>query len=288
MLHLADIKLVASDLDGTLFSGPFHETPLSERCIRALNALEKQGVQIVLASGRAPRSMLQVLELVQLQHPIAVCSNGAIVLDQNDKTIKQSFAIDPEHVLQIVSKIKQELGDDVYIGTQSGMHFRCEAGYASVRGAIKMKFPYDTVTSLEEFAREPVENISIVHTTWHASVLHDYLDQRVFKDPSWKDIIHCTYSSAILTEISATGVSKGTTLAQIAQEMNVSRDQIIAFGDMPNDIEMLQFAGIGVAMANAEDLVKKAAVHVADSNVNHGVAQILEDMLAQKNKDRLN
>ncbi|ORX59739.1 hypothetical protein DM01DRAFT_1405229 [Hesseltinella vesiculosa] len=288
MLDLADIKLVASDLDGTLVTGGYNEAALSERSIGVLKALEKQGVQIVLASGRPPRAMVPVLDLVDLDHPIALCCNGAIVLDHKEKNIKRSFAIEPEHVIKIVSEVKRELGDSVCFGVESGMRFRCEPGYARFRGADNMNHPYDTVASLEEFADEPVEKIVILHTSWHAATLHGHLDQHVFNDASWKDVLHNTYSNPFFIEISATGVSKGATLAQIAQDMSVPREQIIAFGDMPNDIQMLQFAGIGVAMENAEDQVKQAAVHIADTNVNHGVAQILEDMLAQKNKDRLN
>ncbi|KAI8064720.1 HAD-like domain-containing protein [Gongronella butleri] len=281
-LDLTNITLVASDLDGTLVSGEYNEAALSQRSIQVLQALERLGVQIVLASGRPPRAMLPVLDLVDLQRPIALCCNGAIVLDHKQKAIQKSFAIAPEHVLSIVTKVKEALGNKACIGVESGMRFRCEQGYAQFRGPHNMNHPYDNVESLDEFIHAPVEKMVILHTEWDAQTLHHHLASSVFADPSWQQALHLTYSNPFFIEISATGVSKGTTLAQICADANIAPSNVIAFGDMPNDIQMLQFAGIGVAMGNAEDQVKKVADRLTDTNVNHGVAQILEQILAQK------
>ncbi|CAO3599002.1 unnamed protein product [Absidia cylindrospora] len=278
---LSKLKLVCSDLDGTLICGKYNACLVSKRSAKVLQELEAEGIQIVLASGRPPRSMEPVLELLKLNNPWIISCNGGMVLDNKQKAILKSFPIVQQHVYPAIKNIKDALGDDVYIGVESGMMFKCEEGYAAMRGTENMNHPYKCISQLEEFACEPVEKLVVLHKTWNAEQLHEYINSQVFTDAKWEGIINITFSNVHFIEISATNVSKGTTLKYLCDENQYTADQVIAMGDMPNDVEMIRFAGIGVAMENAHEDAKKAADFVTLSNLDQGVAVVLEKMLQQ-------
>ncbi|KAI8099044.1 HAD-like domain-containing protein [Halteromyces radiatus] len=279
---LSKINLVASDLDGTLICGKYNACLVSKHSGKVLQDLEAQGVQIVLASGRPPRSMAPVLDLLQLDHPWVISCNGGIVLDSKKRTILKSFPIDHHQVFPILQKFKQFLGQDIFIGVENDLMFRCEEGYALLRGPENMNHPYTVIDRLDEFSNGPVEKIVVIHTAWKADILHKYVKEHIFSDPVWNNIINITFSNMHFIEISAVNVSKGTTLKSLCDENGYQSDQVIAFGDMPNDVEMIRFAGLGVAMANGHEDAKAAADYVTLSNMEEGVSVVLEKVLEQK------
>ncbi|KAI8334712.1 HAD-like domain-containing protein [Chlamydoabsidia padenii] len=275
---LSKVKLVASDLDGTLVCGKYNDCLVTKHSAKVLQDLEAEGVQIALASGRPPRSMDPVLDLLQLSHPWVISCNGGLVLDTRRKILK-SFPIVRDQVYPIIKKIKDALGDHVYFGVESGAVFKCEQGYATLRGPDNMNHPYELIHHLEEFAKDPVEKMVVLHETWPAERLYDYIKHQVLVGHD--AIINITFSNVYFIEIMATNVSKGTTLQSLCVEHDVDPDHVVAFGDMPNDIEMIQLAGLGVAMANAHEDTKKAADHITLSNMEEGVAEVLEKVLNQ-------
>jgi len=94
------------------------------------------------------------------------------------------------------------------------------------------------------------------------------------------DLVEITWSSAsTLLEISARGVTKASTLALLCADRGIAAEQVLALGDMPNDLPMLAWAGTSYAMANAHPTVREAADHVAGSNDDDGVARVIEDLL---------
>jgi hypothetical protein len=92
-------------------------------------------------------------------------------------------------------------------------------------------------------------------------------------------LVNVWFSGAHLLEISPAGVSKASTLERVAAQWQISSDRVVAIGDMPNDIPMIEWAGHGVAVANAHPLVRAAADHVTASNDDDGVAEELERLL---------
>ena len=93
------------------------------------------------------------------------------------------------------------------------------------------------------------------------------------------DLVTTTWSSTFaLVEISAAGVTKATTLARVAAEMGLGAEDVVAFGDMPNDLPMLEWAGTSYAMANAHASVRDLADHLAPRNDEDGVAVVLADL----------
>ncbi|KAI7856791.1 HAD-like domain-containing protein [Circinella umbellata] len=295
---LSKIRLVASDLDGTLIVGSFNGGNLSQRTIAVLHALEKKGIRIVFASGRPTRTMIHAVEQAGLSNLMVVCCNGAQIVDSQTKAIIKKFSISPDHVREISTKVKATFGDEAYIGAECGAQFKCEEGYADIRRPSMNhahKIIDDPRTDFFQAQEDTVEKIIIVHKTWPADKLYEYLLENVFPEKSWLDVIYPTYSSKYFVEISAAGVSKATALQHLCEKLDVSKEEVIAFGDMPNDIEMIKFAehvppfhfnfimltGIGVAMGNAHEDVKALANMVTGNNIDDGVAVVLEKLVAQ-------
>lgn len=215
---------------------------MSKHSAKVLQDLEAEGVQIALASGRPPRSMAPVLDLLQLSHPWVLSCNGGLVLDPHDRQkILKSFPI--ARVYTILQKIKDALGDQICLGVESGVLFKCDKDYATQRGPENMNHPYQQIDRLEDFATEDVEKMVVLHKTWPAEKLYDYVQNQLFVDPEWRSVINITFSNAFFIEISAANVSKGSTLQGLCAENDFASHQVVAFGDMPNDIEMIHFAG---------------------------------------------
>lgn len=208
-----------------------------------LHALEAKGIRIVFASGRPPRTMIRAVEQAQLKNLMVICCNGAQVLDSHTMSIVKRFSIPPEHVKAICTKVKDALGDTAFIGVESGATFKCEAGYAKKRQHA-MYHEYITVDDPRtDFCNDAVEKIIVVHESWPADQLYKFLMENIFNEPQWLDIICPTFSSLHFVEISAANVSKATALKYLCEKLEIGQDQLMAFGDMPNDLEMIKFAG---------------------------------------------
>jgi hypothetical protein len=131
------------------------------------------------------------------------------------------------------------------------------------------------VGSLDELATDDVVKLLVRHGTLDPDGLLEAAREVA------GELAELTHSSRTgLLEISATGVTKAATLARIAGRHQISSDDVVAFGDMPNDLPMFAWAGRGYAMANAHADVLAATEHKAPSNDEDGVAQVVEKLLA--------
>jgi Cof subfamily protein (haloacid dehalogenase superfamily) len=257
-------RLVATDLDGTLLHT---DGTVTERSRRALTAVEDLGVTVVFVTGRPIRWMLELEEHVGA-HGLAICSNGAVVYDVSARGVRSARPIPVEVGLRVATMLRQ-----------------------AVPGTT---FAIERTTG---FAKEPdfVERYEVPPDT-EVAPLADLLDDRAVKilarheehapEEFWRlvedavgDIATTTWSSlGALVEISAGGVTKATTLALLCEELGIAREQVVAFGDMPNDAAMLAWAGTSYAMANAHPAVLALAEHIAPANEDDGVATVLEEL----------
>jgi HAD superfamily hydrolase (TIGR01484 family) len=262
------IRLVATDLDGTIVRS---DGTISERTAKALARVEEAGAAVVLVTGRPPRWIAPVTDATGHRGTV-ICSNGALVYDPHDGCVVESFLIPPATCAQVVDILRAafpeltfavETGTDVYRGE----------GYRSGWGIDPdppdSRYPLDELVSYEA-----------------AKLLarHPFLDADELLHRSRDLVSHLvapTHSNGRgLLEMGALGVSKATTLARLAAELGVDASEVIAFGDMPNDLPMLAWAGQAYAVANAHPLVREAVGHVTASNNDDGVAAVLEDLFA--------
>ena len=259
------MRLVATDLDGTLVHSDGTITP---RTREALLALQARGVIVVFVTGRPLRWAREVFDDVG-DHGIAIVSNGALVWDVHGDRPDLVRAVNPEIGIATCERIREAIPGSVF-GTESLAGISLEDAFRS-RYELPAGIP-----------RGPLADI------FGADVLkilarHEELGPQEFWDRAAEaagdDLEIVWSSSTTLLEMSAAGVTKASTLARWAAQHDVEPQDVIAFGDMPNDIPMLAWAGTSYAMANAHPTVKDAADHVAGHHDEDGVAEILEQLL---------
>jgi Cof subfamily protein (haloacid dehalogenase superfamily) len=261
----APYRLVASDLDGTLLgSGGV----LSERSIAAMRALDASDIELVVVTGRPPRWLGVVQELGL--HGEAICANGALVCDLATGAVLSYRPMAVESAREVALALRRALPDVVF-AVEHEQGFGHEAGYRP-----RLAVPDDTtVAHVEDLLVAPVTKLLARHDVLDSDALLDVARGAI------ESLATATHSSrGGLVEISALGVTKATALAGVCADRGVEREQVLAFGDMPNDLPMLEWAGHGVAVANAHPDVLAAADEVTGSNEEDGVAAFLERCFA--------
>jgi len=261
-------RLVASDVDGTLLDDRDCVTP---RTRAAVAALADQGVPFVLVTGRPPRWMAPVVDQLGFA-PLAVCANGAVLYDTATDTVLHAHTLTAPLLQQAAELAHRALAGCGLAAERVGAHDSATPLFVSAPGyAHAWLNPENTEVSADELTSEPAVKLLVRHTGMTSGEMAAVLA------PLLHGTVDLTYSTNNgLVELSAPGITKATGLATLASDHGVAQDDVIAFGDMPNDIPMLAWAGHGVAMGNAHSAAVAAADEVTAPNTEDGLAQVLE------------
>jgi hydroxymethylpyrimidine pyrophosphatase-like HAD family hydrolase len=258
-------RLVATDLDGTLLRPDYS---VSEHTRAVLARLVSSGVRVVLVTGRPPRWVFLPIEQTGVHGPV-VCANGALTFDPDTRSVLDHRTLDPDSAVSIVLLLRKEL---------PGVQFAFEMGlrFGRERSWVPLDPPPDEIVVDDGLvlARQPLTKLLARHpladAAQLAAVIVAHMPQRAT----------VTWSTPALVEVSGAGVNKATALDRLVRRIGAEPKQVVAFGDMPNDIEMLRWAGLGVAVANAHPDVIEVADEVTASNADDGVAVFLERLFA--------
>jgi HAD superfamily hydrolase (TIGR01484 family) len=245
-------RLVALDIDGTLFSnvpstGVVEETisaPVRDAVRRAYDA----GAHIVLATGRSTFGIAHVWDLLGLpsegRSVLSVASNGSVVFRYPPLEVLSAVTFDAS---EIVAMLLEHVPNAAVAVEEIGVGYRINRPFPD--GEITGRMVLQTV---EELVAEPVTRVKLgLHGTNYFIGWTAWLD------------------------IAPEGVSKASALAEVSEQLGVAQEDVLAIGDGRNDIEMLQWAGRGVAMGQAPLEVQEAADDVTDTVVDDGVAREL-------------
>ena len=259
------VRLIATDLDGTLVRS---DGEISARTRDALAAAEDAGLVVVFVTGRPPRWMKTISEETG-HRGIAVCANGAIVYDLHTEQVVQDFPMDAEVARGLAEAIRSVV-PDVAFAVEAGERFGHEPHYRS-----KYELPPDVVVAhLDDLIDRPVLKLLARHTTMPTGELLAAAREVVGELAM---LTTATFSETdSLLELSAAGVTKAFGLERLAAQHGITADEVVAFGDMPNDIPMLVWAGYAVAVENAHPDVMAVADEVTASNDDDGVALVIE------------
>lgn len=259
-----EIRLVASDLDGTLLRS---DDSVSKRTLSALARTVATGIRFVLVSARSPGWLAPEAARLGLDG-IGICCNGAVVYDYEAERVLIHRPLEPETAREIVHGMRV---------AAPGVAFGCErpSGFIAEPGYRPLFRPPESIPRADAlvFLSEPATKLVLQHPDLPQAELH-----AIARDYACGRAETC-YSGAGLVEVAAPGVTKGAALADLCAELEIDRSEVIAFGDMPNDVPMLIWAGRGIAVANAHDEVLAVADEVTASNDEDGVALVLETML---------
>jgi Cof subfamily protein (haloacid dehalogenase superfamily) len=250
-------KLILVDLDGTLLG---LDDRVSERNSGALGRARAAGARVVVATGRPARQLDPIRG--HSWSPTVLCSNGAIVLDLESGNILATNMLPGDCFLRAIRRLRDD-GSDFVVATEGmpDVGLRAEPGF---RMGVDL-----ARATLDELCAGPIVK-GLIRTE-----AKDF--DRIWALLANDESLTITRSGIPgLIELSGPGVNKGRIIGELASTWGVTPDDAIAFGDMPNDIEMLRWAGWGVAMANAENEVKLIANEVADHHDSDAVGRILE------------
>jgi len=257
--------MIASDIDGTLLHD---DGTMSDRTVAALRAAEHAGLTVVLCTGRPPRWMKPIAE--RTGHTgLCLCANGAVVYDLHTESVIESFPFEVDVARRLATAIKTAIPEaQMAVERVDGM-WR-EAAYVPLA-----KLGHTEVT-FEEMLAEPMVKILAKHPELDATELAAAAHAAVAE---LAELAETTYGGRTVIEISAVGVTKAFGIERLAAERGIDAAGVVAFGDMPNDIPMLTWAGRGVAVANAHPDVIEAADETCPSNEDDGPASVIESLL---------
>jgi Cof subfamily protein (haloacid dehalogenase superfamily) len=255
-------QLVASDIDGTLI----HEDGTLSR--RTLDVIEALPVPFVLVTGRPLRWLNQLYD--QMPAPVpAICANGAVAYDPHTDQVLRAEPLSVDLLLDVAKRLREAVPDVVLaVEVEDGRAFWHEEAWPLRRADHRVR----VLTTPEEVTSAPAVKLLA------RSAAHPPEDFFELVSHTLGGIAESTHSSSsALVEISAAGVTKAAGLAWLCEHEGIDASQVIAFGDMPNDIPMLAWAGHSVAMGNAHPAVRAVADEVTRTNDEDGVALYLRD-----------
>ena len=260
-------RLVATDLDGTIVRS---DGTVSDRTRAAIAAVEEAGASFVMVTGRPTRWMRAVAEQTG-HHGVAVCANGALVYDLHTESVVRSFLLSSAAAREVVEALRDAIPGIAFAVERLEEGFAHEPAYRPRWDSADPR----TQAPVEHLLSSDVVKLLARHEELGSDELLAAARAAV---ASGATLTHS--SSDGLLEISAADVSKASGLASLAAERGVAAAEVVAFGDMPNDLPMLSWAGLGVAVANAHPEVLAVADEVTASNDDDGVAAVLDRWFA--------
>ncbi|MFA5865696.1 MAG: Cof-type HAD-IIB family hydrolase [Phycisphaerae bacterium] len=259
------VELVAIDLDGTLLTSG---KKITERTKRVLRALSNQGIKVLLATARPPRSVAGAYKALKLD-TCAICYNGALIYDPPSRTVLAHHPIQVEMTRKIIH-MARDVHPDIVISVEVLDHWFTDRLSLEYKTEVSKQFVPDKLAPIETWLNCDVTKILILGPEHYLTSIRNQLVYNFAKKLS---IVQSDHN---LLQIMAGGVSKGKALKFVCRHYDIPLRRTIAIGDANNDLEMLELAGIGIAMADSPSKVKKAADYVTTTNDEDGVADALE------------
>lgn len=260
------IKLIASDLDGTLLQGGAQE--LTPRAIELVHQLTQKGVHFVAASGRQYDNERRLFAPIKDEISY-IAENGSVCIHKG-KVVSRGI-IDDDLAFRIIREIKKNPAFEIVVSREDTCLIE-DNDPAFVHHIVDiMKNTTEIVDDITQI-KGPILKIAIANMHDGAHIIDKYL--KYLQDVFGSEIKVVT-SGNIWIDFIAPGTNKGTALRHLMDLFDVSPKECVAFGDQYNDIEMLELAGISYAMSNAAPGISYHASHVTDS-----VEDVLEDILA--------
>jgi Cof subfamily protein (haloacid dehalogenase superfamily) len=258
-------RLIATDMDGTLLH--WDET-VSAATLAELDRWRGDGVPVVLATGRPPRWMHGVR--AALRFGTAVCCNGAVLLDLERFEVIEEELLDPEVLRAVTAELRRH-EPETWFAVEFGLEFWHEPVY---RPRWDHDAPGVSVADLDQMVGQPAAKLLARHERLDRDRFVALVESVVGERAT---VTHS--SSDALAEISAAGTTKASGLQKVAAQHGVGPEDVVVFGDMPNDIAAFEWVrdggGRAVAMAHAHPDLLAVATDVTGTNDDDGVAAFL-------------
>lgn len=266
------IKMVATDIDGTILKWDFAFSPAVKKCI---NELCENDIKVVLVTGRMHSATIHVAEELNLTTPI-VSYQGGLIKDKNGKTLYQND-LSPDMAKNI---IKWSRENNIHINLYIDDKLYVEKDGDFVRKYTEARFIPYTVCCFDDLEIKDVNKILAIDfndadrvTGWVAELNEKFPDLYVVK------------STPYFCEIGCKDAKKSTGVEFLAKRWGINKDEILTIGDQNNDIELLKAGGIAIAMGNATDELKQYADYITDTVENDGFVKAVEKFVPLRSKN---
>ncbi|ULG73242.1 Cof-type HAD-IIB family hydrolase [Macrococcus brunensis] len=263
-------KLIALDMDDTLMTS---ENVISDRTKEALIQAQSLGVKVILVSGRPTSGMTQAAKLLELDKrgSYILSYNGASLTSMKDMTVAKENPLSKSQFDEVYDYCKEH---DFFVLTYINETIVYEGHHPYMNVEHELTgLPMKEVSNLKDYVKGSVPKAMAVDFEEKiAAADHDL-------DGNLNGHIHATTSKPFFLEFMAMGVSKGVALKEFAESEGIRQDEIMAFGDSDNDKDMLEYAGLGVAMGNARESIKQIADIVTHDHNHDGIAEIIDQYI---------
>ncbi len=265
-----DIQLIALDLDGTLLNS---EKQISRATAAILRDAMAQGLDVVLATARPPRSVLPFYSLLGLETPM-INYNGALVYQPIETRVVLHKPLDPATARRVVT-IARDLVPDIAVSAEILDKWYTDRNDPRYLTETAQNHEPDKVAPLEQFLSRPITKLLLLSEARNINTVRQAIEAAL---PYQVGLVQ---TEDYLLQVMNIRASKVQALRTVAAELQVRREQIMAIGDNANDVGMLQWAAIGVAMGNAPGSVQAAADMVTDHNDAEGVARAIHRVIVE-------
>lgn len=261
MIKNNNIKLIATDLDGTYLNS---ESSISDYNKKVFQKLINEGIEIILATGRAFNGMRRYKDMIDNKNH-SIVFNGSVIADTDGNFIYNKV-IDEDSsraIANLHNKYK------VYLHVYSGNKYIVSKPDFYYKRYIEREKITDTIVGLENIEDFQFSKMVFIGDRDELESLQSEIRNNFN--------VHTSFSHTNFLEVLAYGINKGSALEWLCNKKGIKREEVIAFGDNYNDIEMIEYAGIGVAIGNAEEDVKRKSDYVCLTNDEDGVGRFLSE-----------
>lgn len=272
-------RMIATDLDGTIIGYDHTRTGfITPRTVAAFQDAHDAGIEVVFVTGRPIRWLAPLEDALGHAGPV-ICSNGAVLYDMAHHTVLESHPMPLETVLQARDMIAA-LDPSASFGAETLSGFHLDSGFVDrerARPGDDRAWSYTVGLTLEDVLPAEPEVVKFLAKTR----MHDpdaFLAQVRDLLGELLAVTHSAPGLALL-EMSRPDVNKASTLEHFAATHGIGAADVVAFGDMPNDLEMIQWAGTGVAVGSGHPTLQAAADLVSGACDDDGVARVIEHLL---------
>ncbi len=263
-------RLIATDMDGTLLTP---ENRITRRTMAAISAAREKGAVFTLSTGRPLQGVKKYVDLLGLDCPV-ITYNGAVVAHSLTGEIIFSQNMETEEARRVYNLAKER--NTMFILWSQNRLYASEL-------SEKTEF-YENITSTKATLIENFEQLladGITKFLWYDDP--DILDKWI-EELTQEKLENTTFvkSRAYFLEFFSNKASKAVAMEKLGEYYGISREEMIAVGDQTNDLPMIEYAGLGVAMGNAVEKVKEAANYITSTNEEDGVAKVIEKFILEK------
>ncbi|MBI9011733.1 MAG: HAD family phosphatase [Clostridiales bacterium] len=260
-------KLLALDIDGTLLDSEGH---VSESTLEAIKRVQNKGVLVTISTGRPIQGVYKYIKMLDLKAPI-ITYNGAMIIDSEKDKVIYEQKLDRKDAKQIID-LGRVYDTTMVIWSNNKLYVNRLDDHVIAYQTLSGEAPI-VINNYEEVYNQGITKIIWIN---EPDKLIQYQDE--IKSVANESVTYCTSKPHYL-EFFDHKVSKAKALAFIGRHCNIKKEEMMAIGDGNNDIEMIEYVGMGVAMGNATPLVKSVANYITSSNNNDGIFKALEKLI---------